>query len=129
MSINIDHTTDTLTPSGGVLNVAGALASVRARRLAYSRQTPTTGFSVTIADDVEALVLVPAGTLLTGTVTMPASPEDGQIVRISCTQQITVLTLSPNSGQTMVGALTTILALGSAEYIYELPNTRWVRIG
>jgi hypothetical protein len=88
-------------------------------------QTPTTGFSITLADVAFHVVLVPAGTLATGTITMPAAPFDGQIVNIRSTQIITALTVSPNSGQTVLGSPTTLAAGGIAEAIYRASNTTW----
>lgn len=93
----------------------------------YDYQTPTTGFSYTLTSPVT--VFVPAGTLATGTVTMPASPADGMRVRIAATQIITALTLSANTGQSILNGLTALTAGGFAEYIYRSANTTWYRIG
>lgn len=94
----------------------------------YSLQVPTTGFSITIAAGVKTLLLNPAGTLLTGTITLPASPIDGQEIRVSSSKAVTTLTVSPNSGQSVVGAPTT-LAIGIGfSYIYNLSSTTWYRL-
>jgi hypothetical protein len=90
--------------------------------------TPTTGFSITIGDTSE-LHLTPAGTLAAGTLTMPSAPVDGQTVTISTTQTITALTHNPNSGQTLLGALTTLAANGFATYRYRASTTTWRRVG
>lgn len=91
-----------------------------------SVQVPTTGFSITIANNISTLILNPAGTLSSGTVTMPATPIDGQIIRIASSQIITALTISPNSGQTMADAFSTTLGAGSGKgYIYHLAGTVW----
>lgn len=92
----------------------------------YSLQTPTTGFSITIGAGVKTLLLEPAGTLASGTITMPASPIDGQEIRVSSTQSISALTLSGNSGQTISNPPTTLLAGQGFGYIYNLANTNWV---
>lgn len=92
----------------------------------YSLQVPTTGFSITIADNISSLLLNPAGTLATGTVTLPATPINGQIIRIASSQIITTLTISPNSGQTMANAFVTTLGAGSGKgFIYNLSGTTW----
>ena len=96
---------------------------------AYDYQTPTTGFSYTFASGVQTLVMNPAGTLATGTITMPATPADGMTIRFSSSQIITALTLSPNSGQSVVAAVTSLVLGGSAQYIYRATNTTWYRIG
>lgn len=65
------------------------------------------------------------------TVTMPASPSNGQM---SCFSNpgavITSLTTAPNSGQSMVGTITALsFAAGSGFcYQYQTSNTTWYRI-
>ena len=95
----------------------------------YNYQTPSTGFSVTIGSGVSDLILNPSGTLATGTVTMPASPTDGQVTGISSTQAITALTVSPNAGQSIFGAFTGMAANGFGRWRYVLGVTTWFRIG
>ena len=95
----------------------------------YTYNVPSTGFSLTYGAGVQVLLLEPAGTLATGTVTMPASPADGDRVKLATTQTITALTLSPNTGQSIVNAVTTLAANGFVEYIYRLSSTKWYRIG
>lgn len=94
----------------------------------YSLQVPTTGFSITIANNISTLLLNPAGTLATGTITMPATPIDGQIVQVSSSQIVSSLTVSANSGQTILGAPTSIAPTGGFRYIYNLSGTTWYRI-
>ena len=106
------------------VNISGSNGILRS--LDY--QTPTTGFSYTIIANAQGVILNPAGTLATGTVTMPASPSDGMTVTISTTQTITTLTLSGNTGQTVSNAVTT-LSIGTAvSYYYRLSNTTWYRV-
>lgn len=93
-----------------------------------SVQTPSTGFTITIGNNISTLVLTPAGTLTTGTITMPATPIDKQIIKVCSTQIVTTLTVSPNSGQTINGAPTTITATAGFSYIYVLASTQWVRL-
>lgn len=128
MTIQTNHAIDTLTPTSGVLTVVGGIVATQARRLRYDVQVPVTGFSITAADDVDVLVLDPAGLLLTGTLTLPAGPADGQALRLRSTQAVTALTLAPNAGQSVVGGLTTLAAQGGAQYLYEAAGARWFRI-
>lgn len=95
----------------------------------YDYQAPTTGFSYTFASGVQVLIMNPAGTLATGTITMPASPVDGMVVRFSSSQIITALTVLANTGQSIVGALTTLALGGNAQYLYRQTNNTWYRIG
>lgn len=101
---------------------------VRNARNTLERVVPTTGFTNTIADTTSYYVIEPAGTLATGTLTMPASPVNEQVVTIASTQTITALTHSPNTGQTLKGALTTIAVDGNASWIYRTANTTWYRV-
>ena len=93
------------------------------------RKAPTAGFSITIANACGQLILNPAGTLSTGTITLPAAPMDGQICKIATSRTITALTLSPNAGQTLNGALTTLVANSSAAYTYVASISTWFRTG
>jgi len=91
----------------------------------YDYQTPTTGFSYTFAAGTTVLVMNPAGTLATGTITMPASPADGMTITFSSTQTITALTVNANTGQSIVSAATVLPARQAGGYIYRLSNTTW----
>ena len=93
----------------------------------YDYQVLTTGFSYTFASGITTLIIQPAGTLATGTITMPAAPADGMVIAFSSTQIITLLTVSANTGQSLVNAVTTLTAGGGANYIYRLTNTTWYR--
>lgn len=94
----------------------------------YDYQVLTTGFSYTFPAGTQVLIINPAGTLATGTITMPSTPADGMTVRFSSSQIITALTVSPNSGQSIVGAVTSLVLGGSAQYLYRQSNTTWYRI-
>lgn len=93
----------------------------------YSYQAPATGFSITIANNITSLILDPAGTLATGTIAMPATPIDGQIVRASSSQIITTLTVAASAGQSIKNAPTTLAAGDTFAYIYRSTNTTWYR--
>lgn len=90
----------------------------------YDYLVPTTGFSYTFTT-ANGVILNPAATLATGTVTMPSSPVDGMTVSISTTKEITALTISGASGQTVSNAVTTLLAGGCVTYLYRAANTTW----
>ena len=128
----------TLAPSWvtlGTMSLQNANAITESGSVAdtsFSYQTPTTGFSITIANGIQTLILEPAGTLLAGTIIMPSTPVNGQLIRITSTQNITALTLSPNAGQSIVNAPTgfTVNLTGDQGYelIYRLANTTWYRL-
>lgn len=91
----------------------------------YDYQAPTTGFSYTFAAGVNVLVMNPAGTLATGTITMPASPADGMTISFSSTQTITALTVNANTGQSIVRKPTSFGAGSAMTFVYRLSNTTW----
>ena len=91
----------------------------------YDYQVLTTAFSYTFAAGTQTLIINPAGTLATGTVTMPAAPADGMVITVESTQIITALTLSPNTGQSIVGVPATLFANQPLSYVYRLSNTTW----
>lgn len=87
---------------------------------------PATGATVAVTVPNTSLILEPAATLAALTVNMPSSPADGDEVRFSSTQIVTVFTIGAG---TIVGAITS-LAIGSfASYVYRAANTSWYRIG
>lgn len=94
----------------------------------FDFQSPVTGFTYTIPAGVVGTAFTPAGTLATGTVTMPANPVDGMTINLSSSQTITALTLNANTGQSILNALTTLSAGGSAAYLYRASNTTWYRV-
>jgi hypothetical protein len=91
---------------------------------AYDYQVLTTGFSYTFAAGTQVLVINPAGTLATGTITMPASPSDGMTITVESTQQVTALTMSGNGG-TVVGSAVQLIPNQPLSWVYRLSNTTW----
>jgi len=90
----------------------------------YDYLVPTTGFSYTFST-YNTLIINPAGTLLTGTITMPASPSDGMVVSFSSTKEITTLTLNANTGQTLNNTIPGLVPGQSISYIYRSASTSW----
>jgi hypothetical protein len=91
-----------------------------------------TGFSVLIAPTVAGgsvyLLLTPVAGYAAGTITMPASPADGQEVLVACTQSVTTLTVSGNS-YTVTGAPTTLAANAFFRLRYDGVLHSWNRVG
>ena len=90
----------------------------------YDYQVLTTGFSYTFAAGTQVLVINPAGTLATGTITMPAAPVDGMTITFSSSQQITALTMAGN-GASLVGAVTFLPAKTGVTYVYRTTGATW----
>jgi len=94
----------------------------------YDFQVLTTGFSYTFATGITTLIAQPAGTLATGTITMPGTPADGMVITITTTQEITALTIAGNSGQSIGGTQVSLMAANSAlSFVYRQANTTWYR--
>ncbi len=94
----------------------------------YDFQVLTTGFSYTFASGTTTLIAAPAGTLATGTITMPGSPADGMVITITTTQEITALTINGNTGQSIGGTQVSLMAANSAmSFVYRQSNTTWYR--
>lgn len=91
----------------------------------YDYQVLTTGFTYTFAAGTQVLVINPAGTLATGTITMPASPADGMTITVESTQQVTAVTVSANTGQSIVGAAVQLIPNQPLSWVYRLTNTTW----
>ena len=91
---------------------------------AYDYQVLTTGFTYTFAAGTQVLVINPAGTLATGTVTMPSAPSDGMTITVESTQQVTALTMSGN-GNTLVGSAVQLIPNQPLSWVYRAANTTW----
>lgn len=95
----------------------------------YSLQVPLTGFAITIPAHTSLMMIQPAGTLATGAFTMEASPSDGQRVCIASTQTQTAMTVSGNTGQTIVGTAATALTPSTRVcYTYIASTSSWYRV-
>ena len=94
----------------------------------YDFQALTTGFTYTFASGTTTLIINPAGTLATGTITMPGSPADGMVITFTTTQQITAITINGNTGQSIGGTQVAQLPANSAmSFVYRQANTTWYR--
>lgn len=116
----------TIVPDGSTSGAWTRLNSVVSA--IYSIQVPLTGFTITMGTGVSQLILNPAGTLAAGTVILPLIALDGQIAKISTEQTITALTVSPNTGRTIVGAPTTLTQYTSVSFLYNFANLKWYRV-
>tara|TARA_R110000822_G_scaffold42175_8_gene114927 strand:+ start:2162 stop:3436 length:1275 start_codon:yes stop_codon:yes gene_type:complete len=101
--------------------------------LAVNLYVPGNGFNITVPTPVsndQWMLLQPAGTLATGTITLPLNTgvPDGTTVLITTTQEITSLTIALNGATALYGGVTT-LAAGSATAIrFYQPTNSWYQI-
>jgi hypothetical protein len=105
-----------LTTQGGILDKSANIA------------TPATGGNIILNALRQTTVVAPAGTIATLTVTMPDA-GDGTELRVTFTQTVTTLTMTPKSGVTLYGALTSASAGTFARYLYIEATTSWYRVG
>lgn len=95
--------------------------------------TPGTGFNVAVQTPVSGqqwLILQPAGTLASGTVTLPLNTQtpDGTEVLITTTQQITAFTLAGNGAASVYGDPSTLSAEDFFRIRYYAATNSWYRI-
>jgi len=101
--------------------------------LATNLYVPGTGFNITVPTPVsndQWMLLQPAGTLATGTITLPLNTgvPDGTTVLITTTQEITSLTIALNGASAIYGGVTS-LAAGTATAIrFYQPTNSWYQI-
>lgn len=93
----------------------------------FGTNTPTTGFSYAIPANQAFTELTPAGTLATGTVTLPSVFPQGERLEIFSTQAISALTITAPGGLSIVGAAVTALAANTA-LAYRLVGTSFCRV-
>lgn len=91
----------------------------------FQYEVPLTGFSIALRSGF--LHLNPAGTLATGTVTLPLNPIDGQKFGILSTQTQTALTITAGTGDTVANTATALVALTPIVWRYHLATRTWRR--
>jgi hypothetical protein len=101
--------------------------------LAVNLYVPGSGFNITVPTPVsndQWMLLQPAGTLATGTITLPLNTgvPDGTTVLITTTQEITSLTIALNGATAIFGGVS-FLGAGTATAIrFYQPTNSWYQI-
>jgi hypothetical protein len=101
--------------------------------VAVNLYVPGSGFNITVPTPVSQqqwMLLQPAGTLATGTITLPLNTgvPDGTTVLITSTQEITSLTIALNGASAIYGAVTNLSAGSAAVYRFYQPTNSWYNI-
>jgi len=101
--------------------------------LATNVYTPGTGFNLAVPTPVAAqqwMLIQPAGTLATGTVTLPLNTQtpDGTEVLVTTTQQITAFTLAGNGAAAVYGDPATLAAEDFFRMRFVQATNSWYRI-
>jgi hypothetical protein len=109
--------TGNLTHSGATINTG------------YQYSAATANFNDTVGTSISRVIYDPAGTLATGTLTLPAGNVEAKIVTVSSTQIITAFKVNPSVGTTLVPSANITLAAGtSVSYFYHAVETKWYKI-
>lgn len=131
-----------LTIGGGsglntlVLNTTNATQVIGAFAITGG-QSITSGTSGTVADAVSKVYINPGSVLASYTLTLPASPVDGEELKIffggtiaGGATVVTSLTISANTGQTLMQSTTPTTAIGGDCIIYSFlsSNNTWYRV-
>ncbi len=118
----------------GIDVVGGASADlfsgVKKFNLEVTTPAAVTNVSIALADTTELLHMDHAGTVAAFTITLPAAPKDGQMVRMWARSAITTLTLNAGAGESIAtgSAITTLAAGASASFVHKLSNNTWYRV-
>jgi hypothetical protein len=101
--------------------------------MATNLYTPGTGFNITAPTPVSQqqwILIQPAGTLATGTVTLPlnTSTPDGTEILITTTQQVTAFTLALNGAAAAYGDPATLAAEDFFRMRFYQATNSWYRI-
>ena len=89
-----------------------------------SLQNPVSGDTLSIIDTFSTYILAPSAPVVGLTLNLPAVP-DGQIIRISTTNDITGLVIVPSGGDSISNAPTSLAAGQGLELIYWSSMTNW----
>lgn len=101
----------------------------------YQYNAPLTGASLTVQPTDRRMILEPAATIATLTITLPAATllVDNQQWGVCSTQVVTALTITPGAGTTVSNTQTATIvpaatgAASCAQWIYRQANTNWYR--
>jgi hypothetical protein len=101
--------------------------------LAVNLYVPGSGFNITVPTPVSQqqwMLLQPAGTLATGTITLPLNTgvPDGTEILITTTQEITSLTIALNGATAVYGAVTSLAAGAATAIRFYQPTNSWYQI-
>lgn len=101
----------------------------KANTLSTQYEAPTaTGFSVTVLDGDTWLVLTPAAGYAAGTVVLPVGADKEEVL-VVCSQSVGTLTVTPASGESVVGQPASLSANGFFRLRFDGVLSRWYRVG
>lgn len=99
--------------------------------LILTQFAPSAGAAMIIPDGTQTYVMKPAATIATASVKFPAKPKDQQQIRLCVTQDITLLTVTANTGQTISGGnppAALMAANTSLAWVYSSVDATWYKL-
>lgn len=87
-----------------------------------------TGFSVTVSAVNTWLILTPDAGYAAGTIVLPNGSQGAEVL-VNCTQAVTALTITPASGESVVGGPTALTANQSFRLKFDAVLKRWYNVG
>ena len=87
------------------------------------------GSSTQIFSNIGVVLIQPNATIASYTITMPATPVQGQGIKIGFANTITTLTHTVVGGQTLLGGLTTANVSAGGEWIWDENTLSWYKVG
>lgn len=127
---NTDLGAYALQVTGDAIVVGSVNANAGTISLKKFAPTVSEAGSYTVSDNVRTVILSPGATRTDFTITMPASPMDGQTVTICCSQNgVTNLVVNANTGHTISTAMTTISEGQFGSWTFNSASSKWVRTG
>jgi hypothetical protein len=128
LAANLPGSTPGITSQGGqLIQFSGSSVACDGamQDSILSYQAPINAATITLGDFGSHLIVDPAEALASLSITMNPNPGHGQLWEMYFSQAITALTISPNAGQNLIAAPTTVVAGKLVKAIYNLINTTW----
>ncbi len=85
--------------------------------------------STQIFSNIGVVLIQPNAAIASYTITMPATPVQGQGIKIGFANTITALTHTVVGGQTLLGGLTTANVSAGGEWIWDENTLSWYKVG
>lgn len=108
---------------------ANEAATGYAASLTAQYEAPTaTGFSVSVSQVNTWLVLTPSDDYAAGTIVLPEGSQGAEVL-VNCTKAVTALTITPATGDLVIGGPSSLAANGFFRLRYDATLSRWYRVG
>jgi len=131
VNINQNDLVQIVKQGQGTAKSVYAAAGTVGGQVQYQYSVPATGFSIAVTNGNNWVLINPAGTLATGTITTPTTPGDGQRLCVMSSQTQTALTMTAATGQAFASyggaAVTALTANTPVCWFYIANQAVWVR--